>query len=332
MHRMGRRITLYVEGLIVPEESELFEHLPAVRDWVVINSDGPTNGNYTRQGLLHMCPGSGEWQDHLAAMCARLMRESGIDGIHIDSLGYYFWPCHNPKHHHASPFDYNLRVQGPYAKVARAVRGVKPDALLSTEAPADFRFPYLNHALHSMNDLEIPYSVSEGTSPLRVALPEYRLHSTATVAAPVLQIQSIWQYVGAEDAPWVAAYPAVAPVFCDGDASLPDPITDQPDMASRRGRGSSTSRGASSPSSRGRRRELHRGDQLVRGAVPPGGRTGALLDRAPGAGGRGREDRRLHTCARPDRAVEAKFRVPGLTGLEEIRIRVPGERDEPTAR
>lgn len=239
VHRMGRRITLYVEGLIVPEESELFDHLPSARDWVVVNADGTTNGNYTKHGFVHMCPGSVEWQDHLAAMCSRLMREGGIDGIRIDSLNYYFWPCHNPTHRHASPFDYNRWVQELYAKVSRAVRDVKPDALLSTEAPADFAFRHFNHSLHSMNDLEIPYSVTEGASPLRVALPEYRLHSTATVAAPVLQLQPIWQYVGAEDAPWVAAYPALAAVFCDGDATNPDPVTDRPDMTTRWVQGSS---------------------------------------------------------------------------------------------
>ena len=237
VHRMGRRVALYVEGLIVPEDSELFEHIPQARDWVVVNADGTTNGNYTKQRFVHMCPGCVEWQDHLAAMSARLMREAGIDGIRLDSLGYYFWPCHNPAHHHCSPYDYNRWLQEVYAKVARAVREVKPDALLSTEAPADFNHVHFNHALHSMNDLEIPYAVSEEPSPLRVALPAYRLHSTATVAAPSLQLQPLWQYVGAEDAPWLAAYAAIAPVFCDGDASLPDPITDRPDMGCRWMRG-----------------------------------------------------------------------------------------------
>ena len=52
MHRTGRRVTLYVEGLIVPDDSELFEQLPSARDWVVLNADGTTNGLYTRQRLV----------------------------------------------------------------------------------------------------------------------------------------------------------------------------------------------------------------------------------------------------------------------------------------
>jgi hypothetical protein len=53
------------------------------------------------------------------------------------------------------------------------------------------------------------------------------------VAAPLLQGQPIWQYVGAEDASWVAAFPVLTEVFCDGDAGLPDPAADRTDVSTR---------------------------------------------------------------------------------------------------
>jgi hypothetical protein len=221
VHRMGRRITLYVEGLIVPDDSELFEHIPAARDWVAVNADGTTNGPYTKHRYVHMCPGCVQWQDHVVDMCVRLMREAGIDGIRLDSLGFYFWPCHNPAHHHESPYDYNRWVQELYAKVARAVRAVKPDALLSTEAPADFNHRHFNHSLHQIFTMEMPYA----------------LHTGAGVAGAPLQLQPLWWNPGAEDAPWLAAYPAVADTFASGDASLFDPASYPAGMWCRRVRG-----------------------------------------------------------------------------------------------
>ncbi|OHB79400.1 MAG: hypothetical protein A2W31_13020 [Planctomycetes bacterium RBG_16_64_10] len=48
-----------------------------------------------------------EYQGHLAQMVARLLRETGADAVRLDSLGFYFWACYNPAHHHDTPFGYN---------------------------------------------------------------------------------------------------------------------------------------------------------------------------------------------------------------------------------
>ena len=234
VHGMGRRVTLYVEGLIVPDDSELFDHIPAARDWVVVNADGTTNGPYDNQRFVHMCPGCVEWQDHVVDMCVRLARESGVDGIRLDSLGFYYWPCHNPAHKHASPFDYNLWVQALYAKVAHAVREIIPDALLSTEAPADFNHRHFNHSLHQISQMELPEAISEGVSPLRIALPGYRLHTGSTIAGPSMQLQPLWLTPEKEDAPWLAAFAAARPTICDGEVALVDPESSPEGMLVRR--------------------------------------------------------------------------------------------------
>ena len=239
VHRMGRRVTLYVEGLIVPDDSELFDHIPEARDWIVVNSDGTTNGPYTPSRFVHMCPGCVGWQDHVVDMCVRLVRETGIDGVRLDSLGFYYWPCHNPAHGHASPFDYNLWLQELYAKVARAVREVRPDALLSTEAPVDFNHRHFNHSLHQIFSMELPHALAGGVSPLRVALPAYRLHTGSAVAGPSVQLQPLWHAPGEDDAPWLTAFTAARKVICDGDVAVNDPAAVPSGMLCRRVSGGS---------------------------------------------------------------------------------------------
>ena len=175
VHRMGRKIILYIEGLIVPQEGKLFELIPAARDWVVHNIGGDNIGPYTREGWYHMCPGSKGWQDHLADMVVRLIQETGIDGIRLDSLGGYHWHCYNPAHRHESPFDYNRWVLELLEKVGRAARSVKPDFLLSTEHPVDNYYAHFNHSLHQIiRHTDLTWAVNE-TSPMRVAFPDYKI-------------------------------------------------------------------------------------------------------------------------------------------------------------
>jgi glycosidase len=62
-----------------------------------MHKDGTIDGPYTKQGFYHMWPRLHEWQDHLADTAARLLRETGVDGIRLDSLGFYFLPCYTPR-------------------------------------------------------------------------------------------------------------------------------------------------------------------------------------------------------------------------------------------
>jgi hypothetical protein len=166
IHRLGFRFLFYVEGYIVHETSELAKSGKAQR-WSLMHKDGTITGNYTKQNFYHMCPGCVEWQDHLAEVAARLVRETGADGVRLDSLGFYFLTCYNPAHHHDTPFGYNQWIQQLFDKVSRAVRAVNPDCLLMTEAPVDFYSQWLHSALVFTYPRDIP--------PMRLALPGYRL-------------------------------------------------------------------------------------------------------------------------------------------------------------
>lgn len=172
VHRLGLHFTFYVEGYIVPFDAQIVARRGAGA-WAVMNRDGTNLGNYSRNGWLQMCPGCEEWQEHLARTAARLVRETGADGVRLDSLGTYFFPCYNPAHRHRSPFDFNLWIDELLAKVARSVRSVRRDCLLTTEAPVDFYARHFDGALTQQAIDTAQISVTRDVAPMRVALPEY---------------------------------------------------------------------------------------------------------------------------------------------------------------
>lgn len=239
LHENGKKVTLYTEGLIVPEESELFKQIPESKSWLVMNSDGNNFGPYTDSKFLHMCVGCVEWQDHLTAMIARLVRESGVDGIRIDSLNFYFWPCYNPAHNHASPFDYNLWVQQLYAKVSAAAKAIRPDILLAVEGPSDFVNRHFNLALHQMVGDQIEY-VARDTAPLRVALPGFVLvqWTGGGVAQSLRLLPDGSGHTGDSESAqlsrkWFSVRQAVLQTLSTGNAATPNPISSSADMHCR---------------------------------------------------------------------------------------------------
>ena len=167
VHRLGYRFAFYVEGYIVHESSDLVKSGKAAR-WSVMHQDGSITGNYTKQGFYHMCPGSVEWQDHLVEVCSRLVRETGADGIRLDSLGGYYLTCYNPAHHHSSPYDYNRWIRQLLEKVERGVRAVNPEAVLATESPVDFYSQWFHCSLDQ------PWPIDREVPPIRLALAGYR--------------------------------------------------------------------------------------------------------------------------------------------------------------
>jgi len=173
IHKMGQHITLYVEFYIVPMESELYDHKPHAIYWRVYDSNQNRDFEYSNEYYFYMCPGT-EWADHLAEMVARLIRETGCDGVRLDSCSAHFIPCYNKRHHHASPYDYNKWVYELLEKVARAARAVNPDIHLSTEFAVDYFSVHFNSALSPIWGLNW---VKDGPAPMAVALPHYRMIS-----------------------------------------------------------------------------------------------------------------------------------------------------------
>ena len=172
-HKKGKKVMLYVEGLIVPKESSLFSLHPEAKNWLYKNPDGSNLGTYTQTDFVHMCCGCEEWQDHLAQTCKRLMIETNADGIRLESFAFYHWPCYEPTHNHESPFDSNKWMLRLLEKVRKAVCEVKPDAILATEAACDFYRLFFNTALDQYFDpVHLP-AMTEDCSVFRVMFPEF---------------------------------------------------------------------------------------------------------------------------------------------------------------
>jgi len=232
VRKLGLHSTLYIEGYIVHKESDLAKSGKAER-WSVMHRDGTIGGPYTNQGFLHMCPGCVEWQDHLVSLVTRALRECGADGVRLDSLGFYFLPCYNPAHKHGSPFDYNVWIQQLLAKVRDAALKIKPDALLTTEAPVDFYGQWFHGALTQTYAAEI--------SPMRLALAPYR-------AVAYTQAGSVWGslsgFAGGRDdwgpnwnspeANWLSARAPVHDILVWGNVADDSPQTNDNDIITRR--------------------------------------------------------------------------------------------------
>lgn len=241
VHAMGKKVMLYVEGLIVPEESELFVRNPAARTWLYQNREGGNDGRYTHEGFVHMCCGCEQWQNHLADTCARLVWETDVDGIRLDSLSNYHWPCYNSAHHHESPFDSNLWMQQLLSKVSAAVRMVKPDAILATESAVDFDRLYMNMALDQYLDPErIAYGV-EDCSIFRILFPDYYIPRIN--GGPVMEsLQLLPDGCGELRLPveekqlfmnWRAARIWMGDIFTEGRIPEHDPVTSRADTQCR---------------------------------------------------------------------------------------------------
>jgi hypothetical protein len=227
VHKLGLHTILYVEGYIVHEHSELARSGKA-RLWSTMYRDGSIKGNYASQGFYHMCPGCVEWQDHLAAMVARLIRETNADGVRLDSLGFYWLPCYNPAHHHATPFGYNDWLKQLLSKVRAAAVAVKPDVLLLVEGASDFLGPYVNGALTARCPREL--------SPMRLAVGPFRpyVYASGALWASLAGFAGSGGGAGI-DSPewnWTCAQDAVHEALVWGDV-LDDPIASDPEIVTR---------------------------------------------------------------------------------------------------
>ena len=180
-----------------------------------------------------MCPGCVEWQNHLAAVVGRILRETGADGIRLDSLGFYFLPCYNPEHHHATPFGYNDWMKQLLAKVRAAAFAVNPNAYLTTEAPVDFYGRWFHGALTdpSRGTRKGTVVVREAP-PMRLAVAPYR---------PIIWSPGgpVWASVmglagGGGSLDWVCAQAPVYDTLVWGDIAGEDPECTDPDIVTRR--------------------------------------------------------------------------------------------------
>lgn len=242
VHQLGFHFTFYIDGYICPDDSEITLKGEA-KNWRYQNKDGTHTGNYSvsNPNWMHMCPGSG-WQDHLARTAARLVRETGADGVRLDSLGAYFLPCYNPLHKHKSPFNYNVWMCELLKKVAAAVKKVNPKCILTTELSVDFYSRYFDGSLTQQWG-PVQIAVSRDIAPMRIALPEYFVmahNPCGPVAASLMGYPGgsggaeVTSHFVKLDEKWRSVMFTVRDIIRWGDAVYDNPGASRPDVVCRR--------------------------------------------------------------------------------------------------
>ena len=129
--------------------------------WGVVGVDGEKTKGYFVWNPCHDLPAVREW---IAAELARVMRETGADGIRLDEYGHRGWACYDESHEHTYAEFGVTQWQKAVAEATRMIHAsmdeVRPDLVLTTEHPGyDYLMQYLEGC--------ITYDFSVLASPMR---------------------------------------------------------------------------------------------------------------------------------------------------------------------
>lgn len=188
VHELGGRVILYVEPFIVYKQSRLGRTLAAA--WTALEPDAtpkPLYGN-----LYHIMDATREpWQAYLAELCADLIEEYDADGIYLDSYGWQW------NHLFRRPDEDRLRSRSSWnagvletvRRVRRAIRNIKPDAVVLTEGGNELMMQYADGYLDAtfawMRELNQDRLLA---SPIRYAYPPANYYSNGRTLAQLNQV------------------------------------------------------------------------------------------------------------------------------------------------
>ncbi len=133
IHQEGLRITVLVQSYLLWKHSEIAKKY--YQKWGYLMPDGKYNEDYSDPpmnswGICTLCE---EWQDWIAGICGRLIREANLDGIYLDSASMLRFDCINPNHPHPeNPLE---GIKNYLAKVRQAIKKENPEAILWVEHP-----------------------------------------------------------------------------------------------------------------------------------------------------------------------------------------------------
>jgi hypothetical protein len=132
VHAAGSRVVLYTQSYLIWKHSLLGQAHGA--DWVARNAAGEALTDWTspdtNMDVWDFCVGCPEYQDYVAQSCQRLLRDTGADGIYLDSSGDAY-PCSDRRHGHGDePAQFSLAM---LQKVRPAIKAANPEAILQIE-------------------------------------------------------------------------------------------------------------------------------------------------------------------------------------------------------
>jgi hypothetical protein len=167
-------------------------------------SDKKTPAGYVGSyGGWCMCLDTQWYQDFVVNLTARLVRDTGVDGIRFDEFGHRGYVCHNPQHTHlfAEP-GHNAWMQAVTQATRRTqnvVKKIKPDFVLTAEFPGN---DHLAAALDGSINYESAQHVFPSFRPvplnvMRFYFPEHKQYDLDTTGRAKGLEWRFWNATGA---------------------------------------------------------------------------------------------------------------------------------------
>lgn len=174
LQSQGMRVGLYLEGFLVSARSPVAKEHP---EWRMRLHNGRYDSNHSTpdETIYAMCPHVPAWQDWMANTIAKLVRDTGVDGIYLDEFGSNtsgYW-CHSKDHGHDTPMP---PMRGEIELMAKVRRALPDRVALYVEAgSADAEIAVIDGAFGYTSGFSDP-AVSPGGVPLqRFVFPTYKL-------------------------------------------------------------------------------------------------------------------------------------------------------------
>ncbi|MBI2300253.1 MAG: hypothetical protein HYU66_15120 [Armatimonadetes bacterium] len=133
VHAKGVRANLYTCPYFAWAFSDVRKAHP---EWLLVNSDGAPSRDWSAEvgGVSirydDMCYAQAGWQDYMAAVAGRLIRDTGADGIYMDTMNQHKF-CYAPGHRH--PDSPSLAAEAMLRKIRAAVKAANPRAVMTAE-------------------------------------------------------------------------------------------------------------------------------------------------------------------------------------------------------
>lgn len=167
-HAKGVRVNLYNTPRFVWKFSAVRKAHP---EWLLHTADGKVSDEWSAVADgVHlryddMCYACAGWQDYAAEAAAKVVRETGCDGIFMDTMNDARF-CYNPAHQH--PSSPAASAEAMLKKYRRAIKAANPQAVMTAEDVCAERFiQYMDGCLIKTFD---------GTQPLYTTHDLYTLH------------------------------------------------------------------------------------------------------------------------------------------------------------
>lgn len=171
--KIGRYVGLYLTSQTMRNDGIFFSPpYPGAgtraEDWALMETSDATLPEPAAPGhqSFYMCLRNAPWQDHLASTIASRMRQTGVRYVRIDEFSSNYLVCHNPAHHHQSPWNATPEILQFLQKIRAAMDEVDPDSLLFTESAVDITSLYCNGTLAM-------WSSGTDIAPLRLVVPQF---------------------------------------------------------------------------------------------------------------------------------------------------------------